>query len=466
MATKKDSIVVRFLGDDSGFQRVAKRVGSTTAKLTQTIGRFGNAIAGAFGVGAGVAGGGLVFQVARLTQELDALGKTAKGLNTTVEGLSALQYAVERTSTITGDQFSSTLQRLVKHIGQANRGVKESAKIFEELGLSWEYLASLNSDEAFIEVAEALAQMEDEYKRASLTQKIFEDRWRELLPVILEGKDGIKALTDEAREMGVPTDEAAAAAARLNDQMTVMNRQMEGLGYKYGPPVIEFFGYWIQSLTGVSGLNNALDKTIDQIARLDMELSALQGHGTWWDDFWTSFLTAEEKAGAIKGLTDRISELQKKADDLYTDQQKRESQTRQGTAGATTTGTSTGKKGSAKDPELTYHEANMRDFQAYRNGDITRQEWLSRERERNPYSNPDSPYAKDFNSGAVSYGSVDSTLGLSPNVSSGFQQEIELAVAAAMEGRTYRMKVVPELVGMEGVEVASRDTADKEGVHR
>ena len=275
---KRDDVVIRFGGNDSAFQKTVRRVKDTAGGLTKTFSRVGNSIASAFGIGAGIAAGGIAAGIARMTKDLDELGKAAQGLNTTVEELSALQYAITQTSIITENQFNTVLQKMVKHIGKANTGAKESQKIFESLGLSWEYLASLDSDKAFLEIVDAISKIPNAYERASVAQKLFEDRWRDLLPVLESGREKITALMDEQRAMGGPTTEAAEAAADLNDAIGRLNAQMGALANEYGPPVIEFLNYLadragLGATTGIGKMRESLRGIDEEIEKIQRQLT-------------------------------------------------------------------------------------------------------------------------------------------------------------------------------------------------
>lgn len=468
---KREDIIIKFGGDDKGFRKVAKRVHGVGSELSGAFRRFGADIASAFGVGAGIAGGGIVAAVAQMTQQLDDLGKTAEGLNTTVESLYALRYAVSQTSTATEQQLDTSLQKLIKHIGQAARGVKESQKLFVELGLSWEYLASLDTATAFIEVNEAIAAIDNSFTQASVAQKLYEDNWRRLLPTIRTSREEMEALTAQAQAMGGPTTEAAKAAADLNDSIGRLNKSMEGTALEYGPAVIDWVNGFIAVLSGTAGAVTAVDKLDESLNKLYDAQRRLNGEGSTLQNFLNLFLTDAERASALASVNEQIQVLVEERKQLTIQLQELKNASGQGPSSITAAeaaslkagGSTKSGAGAAKKPELTYQQANLRDFQAYKSGEIDRAEYLKRENARNPYSNPDSPYAGDFSS--PNYGSVDPQFTVNPVVNEAFVADVQRAVDAAMEGRTYTIKVKPELVGLEGVDVATIDTADKEGSH-
>lgn len=447
---KRDDIVIGFGGDDSRFRKVARRVSTTAQGLSESFRHLGSSIASVFGVGVGVAGGGITAAIANMTRELDELGKTAEGLNTTVEGLHALRFAVSQTSTVTDQEFNNVLQRMVKHIGQANRGAKESQKLFAELGLSWEYLAGLDSDDAFLEVADAIASIDDSYKQASIAQKLFEDNWRRILPTLRTSREELAGLVGQAREMGGPTTEAAQAAADFNDAIGRLNQTMQAATFEYGPAVIDFLNELIAKVTGSTGATTAIGKLDEELNKLYDQRNKLLGQGNWLTNFVLGFTSQAEKQKAFDSINNQIQDLIEQRKQLTIARQKfDQSRTGAGSPGAAPA-TGTGKAAPAGKPGPTATD----DFLAFQSGEIDRAEWLKRERERNPYA------PKQAQAGAAAPPTSFGTM--SPEQ---VAQAVADATRRALESEPIRVKVAPELVGAQGIEWATQDQADKEGAH-
>lgn len=305
---KRDDVVIRYGGDATGFQKATRKVSKAASGIKKTFSGVGSSIAGAFGIGTGVAAGGIVASLAKLTQDLNALGKTAQSLNVTVESLSALRFAISQTSTLTDQQLNLTLQKLVKHVGQANRGLKSSQDLFKEMGLDVEYLAGLKSDQVFLEIADAIKRIPNAYDQASLAQKLFEDNWRAIIPTLQEGREGLEGLMNQAIAMGVPTNEAAEAAANLEDSIGRLNQAMSGMATTYGPPVIEFLSHYIEVVTESTGATDKIGQLTDQINLMYQEIEQVQGKG-----FIGSLVrftkTDEQVAKKVKELSSELGDL-------------------------------------------------------------------------------------------------------------------------------------------------------------
>ncbi len=317
---KRPDVTVKFDGDATGLRKTITRAEKGLRGFGQRVRGALSGFGAAFGIGgaaAGILGGGAAAQFGQFINDLDRLGKTAQGLNTTVEGLTQLQFAVSQTSTVTEDQLNTSLQRLIKHIGQAQRGVKESQKLFRELGLDWQYLASLQADQAFLEVAGAISAIADPFARASLAQKLFEDNWRTLLPALEAGEQQLRDLTARAAELGGPTTEAALAAAKFNDSIGQLNKSLSGLAVKGGIPIIDFLNEFLENTGAAARPGGALDSLNFQIEALQRHINTLTGERGGITGFLGGLVGGTNLGeDAIEKLNKQLDELIKKRDRL------------------------------------------------------------------------------------------------------------------------------------------------------
>lgn len=241
--------------------------------------------------------------------ELDELGKTSRSLNTTVEALSSLQFAIGQTSTLTDAQFNTVLQRMVRRIGAAKNGASELAKVFEDLGLDIDALSEQRSDEAFLSIAAALGKIENAYARAAPAQKIFDDGWRGVIQAVDAGPAKLAELAEQYSQMGGPTTEAAEAAEAFNDQLDVLGKQIDALKYKAAPSAITF----LTNLLGDAGFSakSTVQGVRSEIDRLEEQLARLTDGRSPATEFWSNLFGAE---GAVE---ERVGELKSEISSLY-----------------------------------------------------------------------------------------------------------------------------------------------------
>jgi hypothetical protein len=122
-------------------------------------------------------------QVSQLADEAEKVGASA-------EQFDKLRLAAERNGANIGD-VKIAYKELQKSINEALGGTKETVKAFNDLGLSYSYLAGLNPDDRFREIAQSLSEVDDANKRAELGVRLLGKSYTELSPLIAKGAAGI-----------------------------------------------------------------------------------------------------------------------------------------------------------------------------------------------------------------------------------------------------------------------------------
>lgn len=160
----------------------------------------------------------------------DALDDLSEKLGITVENLSALQYAGKVSGT-SAEQLGDGLKKLSVNLQAGAAGSKEMQSAFAALGISAGELARLKTDEALRRIAEQFAGMENGAGKTALAVKLFGKAGADMIPVLNLGADGLARMGLEAQRFGaVVGTEAAAAAARFNDNMARLQAGLQGFG--------------------------------------------------------------------------------------------------------------------------------------------------------------------------------------------------------------------------------------------
>ena len=179
--------------------------------------------------GIGVAGAAIgVKLVSGLISAGDELQKMSLRTGVSVESLSAMKFAAEQ-SGASLDAFSDGLRKQARFLTDARDGLSTATDTLDSLGLSLEDVEGLNPDELFSRFADAIASTEDPFLQSAAAQEIFGRGGTALLPLLQEGADGIRRLTDEARATGnVMSTEAAEGAARFTDAINKVKNIVSG----------------------------------------------------------------------------------------------------------------------------------------------------------------------------------------------------------------------------------------------
>lgn len=181
--------------------------------------------------------------VAKFASAGDQLHKMSLRAGMSVEALSELKFAAEQSGASIED-LGAVIQKMNRRVGRVTAGAGSSVetKALEELGLSVEKLRSMNPEERFLAIADAMANYGDNAAAAGLAQRAFGTGVDKLLPLIFAGKDGIEALRKEARDLGITlSTEDAEAAAELTDQLNRMKQTVVSVAFEVGRTLAESF---------------------------------------------------------------------------------------------------------------------------------------------------------------------------------------------------------------------------------
>lgn len=141
------------------------------------------------------------------------LEETSEKIGLGVESLSALSYAADQ-SGISLEILTKSILLMYKQLYAAGTGSKKMNDALAQLGLTYQDLANLSPEAQFMLIAERLGSIKDPALKAALAMKIFGRGGAALLPLLKNGAGGIRALTDEAKRLGLvfSAEDVAATA--------------------------------------------------------------------------------------------------------------------------------------------------------------------------------------------------------------------------------------------------------------
>ncbi len=132
----------------------------------------------------------------------DSFDKMAGRVGFSAEALSEYAYA----ATMCGADISNVegaVKGMQTTLADAASGGADAAEKLSRLGLSAERLSQLSPEAQFDVISTAIARIVDPTERAARAMEIFGDDGQVLLPMFAEGADGMRAMREEARELGV-----------------------------------------------------------------------------------------------------------------------------------------------------------------------------------------------------------------------------------------------------------------------
>jgi hypothetical protein len=182
---------------------------------------------------------------------------------TTAEKLQSLQFAAEQ-SEVPVEALSMGLIRLQRSMFAADKGAMGAGEAFHKLGLNEKDLAKKDTTEAFVDVAEAIAGIQNPAEQAATAMRIFGRGGAQLMPMLKLGREGVDKLRAGVNRLGGGyTQDYIAQARKAYDASGELHMAWRSLS-------VILTGYLVPALTWitdkctdfVSGLGH-LNETVD-----------------------------------------------------------------------------------------------------------------------------------------------------------------------------------------------------------
>jgi len=199
----------------------------------------------------------------------DEVAKLADKTGFSTETLSELRHAAELSDTSLGG-LEVGIRRMQSVLIEARDGTANAVKALKELGLSYEQLKDLAPEDQFMTIASALADIEDPTLKAAVAIDIFGRSGTDMLPMLADGADGLKAMRQEAHDLGIVFDEKTAKAAEaFKDSITRLKGAISGIGAQIAKTLAPIITAFLRTITDVikgitewAGLHPGLAKAI------------------------------------------------------------------------------------------------------------------------------------------------------------------------------------------------------------
>jgi len=183
---------------------------------------------------------GVVDDVRAMGDEID---KTSRQIGIGAEALQELRFAGGLAGASSAE-VSTSLKKLQKNAFEAARGTKTMVDDFAKLGINVKDAnGNLKSGEQLInEVADGMQGLSNDTERAALAQTVMGRAGAKLVPLLVQGSEGINKMRLEARELGgVMDQELIDATAKLTDDQARLGQAWQGLKNGIAKEVIPIF---------------------------------------------------------------------------------------------------------------------------------------------------------------------------------------------------------------------------------
>lgn len=290
---------------------IDEAVKKSTDKLSafeRTTGKIGRSMtkAGTVMLGASAAVGGSILAVGKSTADYAGdMYDMARGAGIGVEAFQKLAYA-GRMSGVETEKLSASLVKFDRMVAEAAGGNKTYMQTFEDLGIKIKDSAGnlRQPNEIFEDVADIFHNTEDGIGKTALAVELFGKSGADLIPMLNDGKAGLKAFYAEAERLGlVLSDETTAKGDAFSDQLENIGEQVKGVKLQLGATLIP----------ALSAAAEKISKVIDKITRWvqeNPELVATIGNIAMTTGKWIAILgTAAIAIGSVTFIVGQFGKV-------------------------------------------------------------------------------------------------------------------------------------------------------------
>ena len=208
----------------------------------------------------------------KMTEYSDAVDKGSKRIGISAKAYQELDYAMSM-SGANIDTLSRGMNNLTHALdGSASKEIKET---LSSIGIGDAELASMQSAEELLdEVLYRIASVDDAAKRSNLANDIFGvGAGSQLAAFFAEGETGIKALRQQAEDLGiVQDDEAIAQAVKTKDSIDTLNKTLDAVLMQAITPLLPLIQSLVEFVTPflplVTQIFSALSDLLTPILKL------------------------------------------------------------------------------------------------------------------------------------------------------------------------------------------------------
>jgi len=188
----------------------------------------------AFTAAIAAAGAAAIGATARFAAVGDDLAKMSARTGLGVQALSELKFAADQSGTSL-EGLETAVRRMQGNILNAAQGTKTMTDNFTALGISVDEITGKTPEEQFDRISRAIADISDPTMRAAMATEVFGKQGTQLLPLLAAGAEGMDALRQQARDLGITMDEETAKKAeRMNDALSSVRAAFDGMAFSIG----------------------------------------------------------------------------------------------------------------------------------------------------------------------------------------------------------------------------------------
>ncbi|WP_088346313.1 hypothetical protein [Rhodomicrobium sp. R_RK_3] len=299
------------------FDKGVDKAADSLARLHKAASVVGTAIGVTFGAAATAIG----VSVHRAVVELDKFGELSQSIGVPVQQLTGLAHAAQL-SGVELDGLGTAFKKLSVNMMAIASGdtTSTAARSFAALGVAVRDAtgAMRPAGDVFIDVAAKFATLQDGASKTALAVALFGRAGADLIPLLNQGREGLKLMADEAEALGlVVTNRAVKASDSFSDSMNKLGAAFTGIGRqimdRLGPAVAhltERFVEWVKESRIVHTIADTIAVAFKSLATVGVVLKGVYDELTSSTIQFARALTAvaQLKSGDVVGAWDTIKQ--------------------------------------------------------------------------------------------------------------------------------------------------------------
>jgi len=197
---------------------------------------------------------GLVRTIKSLADYGAGIYDVARITGVTAERVQALGYIFEQTGG-SADSFRNALRGLTTFMRMADSATSEQGQLLEKLGMQYEDLIGLSSDELFLTLAESLSKTSDEFEMMTDAAVLFGGRYaQQVVGMIQETNGDVRGAIENFEDLGIAlSGEQVTKLKTFDDALTKMGHSFKGFAADALVPLLEPLQDVLQIVSELAG---------------------------------------------------------------------------------------------------------------------------------------------------------------------------------------------------------------------
>ncbi|MHA1572384.1 MAG: phage tail tape measure protein, partial [Alphaproteobacteria bacterium] len=237
-------------------------IGANTADLKNKLADARKSLK-AFGarvakIGAGLTAAGaaiaapLVKSLTQFSSYGDQMAKAARRTGLSARSMAQFSHVAGLAGT-SAEAFEISLRGMQRALYDASRGSAEVVDALESLGLTYDDLKRLSTEERFTLLADRLSKVADSSLKAGMAMKLFGRSGTQLIPLFDMGGDAIRKAREEADALGVTLGEKASQGSEeLTDDIFRLKQSLLGLKIAIAEELLPTALRWLRKLKEIT----------------------------------------------------------------------------------------------------------------------------------------------------------------------------------------------------------------------